>query len=91
MQEELRAALADAQRRIAEIESRPGTGRDASFETVGSRVSEILGAAAAEAAEITRRAHEKAQTLHDEAEATSVTQPGGGGPLRVRRPGAGRA
>ena len=73
VQEELRAALADAQRRIAEIESRPGTGRDSSFETVGSRVSEILGAAAAEAAEITRRAHEKAQILHDEAEATSVT------------------
>ncbi len=73
VQEELRAALADARRRITEIESRPGSGRDSSFETVGSRVSEILGAAATEAAEITRRAHEKAQVLHDEAEATSVT------------------
>jgi hypothetical protein len=73
VQEELRTALADAERRITEIESRPGAGRDSSFETVGSRVSEILGAAASEAAEITRRAHEKAQVLHDEAEATSVT------------------
>ncbi|HEY8308124.1 MAG TPA: DivIVA domain-containing protein [Lapillicoccus sp.] len=71
-QEELRAALSDAQRRIAELESRPAGG-DASFERVGSRVSEILGAAAAEAAEITRRAHDKAQALHDESEASSVT------------------
>src|SRR6478609_2442437 len=71
-QDELRAALSDAQRRIAELESRPAGG-DASYERVGSRVSEILGAAAAEAAEITRRAHDKAQALHDESEASSVT------------------
>src|SRR6478752_3261429 len=72
-QDELRAALSDAQRRIAELESRPTGGDDVSFERVGSRVSEILGAAAAEAAEITRRAHAKAQALHDESEASSVT------------------
>ena len=35
--------------------------------------------------------HEKAQALHDEAEASVGDDPGGGGPLRVRRPGAGRA
>lgn len=72
-QDELRAALSDAQRRIAELESRPTGGDDVSFERVGSRVSEILGAAAAEAAEITRRAHANAQALHDESEASSVT------------------
>src|SRR6476620_1477569 len=72
-QDELRAALSDAQRRIAELESRPTGGDDVAFERVGSRVSEILGAAAAEAAEITRRAHAKAQALHDESDASPLT------------------
>ena len=63
VQEELRRALTDAQIR---------NDRD-SFETVGWRVSTILDAAATEAAEITSRAHEEAQALHDESETTAVT------------------
>src|SRR6478672_11975600 len=42
VQEGLRTALAEGQRSITEIESRPGAGRDSPVETVGSRVSEIL-------------------------------------------------
>ena len=72
-QDELKAALPTPSAGSPRLESRPTGGDDVSFERVGSRVSEILGAAAAEAAEITRRAHAKAQALHDESEASSVT------------------
>ena len=70
--EELAAALAEAKHRITELEKRPAAG-GASFESLGSRIGDMLAAAAAEAAEITRRAHEEAQALHDESEATAVT------------------
>lgn len=72
-QQELKDALASAQRRIAELESHPAGGGEASFQSLGARISEILEAATAEAAEITRRATADAQALHDESEASAVT------------------
>jgi cell division septum initiation protein DivIVA len=70
--DELDSALTEAKHRIAELEKRPAAG-GASFESLGSRIGDILAAASAEASEITRRAHEEAQALHDESEATAVT------------------
>ena len=60
-QEQLRQDLADAERRIAELERHRAGGPAPSFENLGSRIGEILEAATAEAAEITRRAREEAQ------------------------------
>lgn len=70
--DELSAALTEAKHRITELEKRPAAG-GASFESLGSRIGDILAAAAAEASEITRRAREEAQAVHDESEATAVT------------------
>ena len=72
-QEELKEALADAERRIAELERHPAESTTPSFENLGSRIGEILQAATAEAAEITRRAREEAQAIHNESEASAVT------------------
>jgi cell division septum initiation protein DivIVA len=72
-QEELKRDLADAERRIAELQRHPAGGSAPSFENLGSRIGEILQAATAEAAEITRRAREEAQAIHNESEANVVT------------------
>src|SRR4051794_17775528 len=72
-QQLLKAALAEAQRRIAELERRPAGGSVALY-NVGSRVDDILSAASVEAAEISRRALDKAQVVHDEAEAVAATR-----------------
>src|SRR5829696_1886119 len=72
-QEELRGALADAERRIAELERESAGVSAPSFENLGSRIGEILQAATAEATEITRRAREEAQAIHNESEASVVT------------------
>jgi cell division septum initiation protein DivIVA len=73
-QEELKGALADAERRITELEGRHSAGgTPPSFENLGSRISEILQAATAEAAEITQRARDEAQAIRNESEATAVT------------------
>ena len=72
VRDELGTALSQAQHRIAELEKRPAAGGP-SFESLGSRIGDMLAAAAAEASEITRRAHEEAQALHDESEAAAVT------------------
>jgi cell division septum initiation protein DivIVA len=72
-QEQLKEDLADAERRIAELERHRAGGSAPSFENLGSRIGEILAAATAEAAEITRRAREDAQAIHNESEASVVT------------------
>jgi cell division septum initiation protein DivIVA len=63
----LRTALAQVQRRVAELESRPVADAEP-FEGVGARVGAILRAAAAEASEIVRRAEEQAEAVTREAE-----------------------
>jgi cell division septum initiation protein DivIVA len=70
---ELKDALTGAERRIAELERHPSDPANPSFESLGVSVAQILHAATAEAAEIRRRAHDEAQALHDESEATAVT------------------
>lgn len=70
--EHAQKALAVAQQRIAELESRPAAPAP-SFDTVGAQVAEILNAASVEAAEILRLARAKAQAHHDESEAAAVT------------------
>jgi cell division septum initiation protein DivIVA len=69
----LTEALADAERRITELERHSGEGASPSFETLGSKIGEVLQAATAEAAEITRRAREEAQAIRNESEANAVT------------------
>jgi cell division septum initiation protein DivIVA len=70
---ELEDSLARAERRIAELEARSSDPAEPSLENVGGSVTQILHAATAEAAEIRRRAHDEAQTLHDESEAAALT------------------
>lgn len=70
-QQQLKAALAEAQRRVAELESRL-VGRTGSLDNVGSHVDDILAAAAVEAGEILRRAEAKAQAVQAEAKAAAA-------------------
>jgi cell division septum initiation protein DivIVA len=66
------ASLDGAKQRIAELEKNPGGSGPATYESLGTRIAQILETANAEAADIRQRAAVEAQSRNDESQAAAV-------------------
>lgn len=66
------ASLEGAKHRIAELEKTPSSSGSLTYESLGSRIAQILETANAEAEDIRQRAAAEAQSRHDELRAAAV-------------------